>query len=148
MSGFMNNPLNELYTIEAKLRYGELPIYLKEGFLGYGFHDLNGEPIYTMGNTYGVSNDEITCQFISIGGRLKKHKCDFIKTYELAVWLKDMLQKRMLKKYPSIEITVRKVNSYDLNYRKKKAMQEALNNDKKIQALIDKENTKMHTKNI
>lgn len=142
MDNLINNPLNELYTIEAKLRYGELPISLKEGFLGYGWRDLNGEPIYIMGNTYGISDDEITCQFVSINGRLKKHKCDFIKTYELAIWLRDILQKRMVKKHPSIEILVRKVNDYDLNYRKKKAMQEALNNDEKIQALQDKENAK------
>lgn len=142
MANLINNPLNELYTIEAKLRYGELPISFKEGFLGYGWQDLNGEPIYTMGNAYGISDDEITCQFVSVGGRLKKHKCDFIKTYDLAIWLKDDLQKRMVKKYPSIEILVRKVNGCDLNYRKKKAMQEALINDEKIQALKNKNNVK------
>lgn len=51
MNNLQNNQLNQLYTIEAKLRYGELPISFKEGFWGYGWQDLQGNP-------YGISDDE------------------------------------------------------------------------------------------
>lgn len=135
-----NNPdidmLTKLYTIEAKLKYGELPTYLRDGFLGYGWRDLNGNAIYLSDNTPDVDDDFISCQFVSIKGRLTK-KCVFIKTYDLAVWLKDTLQKRMVKNYPSITILVRQVNRHDLSYRKKKALGEAGDNDEKIKTLMN-----------
>lgn len=138
MNNLQNNQLNELYTIEARLRYGELPVSFKENFLGYGWRDLNGEPIDTMGYIDAIRDDEISYQFVTVSGRLKKHKCIFIHTYDLAIWLRDFLQQKMIKKYPSIVISIRKVNGDDLNYRKKKAIDEALENDEKIKVLMDK----------
>lgn len=131
------NTLTKLYTIEAKLKYGELPLYLQDGFLGYGWRDLNGNAIYLSDDAPYVDDDFTTCQFVSIQGRLTK-KCVFIKTYDLAVWLKAVLQKRMVKKYPSITVLVRQVNHHDLNYRKKKALNEASDNDEKIKTLMAK----------
>lgn len=69
--------LDELYVIEAKLKYGELPLNFREGFLGYGWQDLNGNPIHLL-DDYGIGANEMARLYVSANARLKK-KGDFLK---------------------------------------------------------------------
>lgn len=105
--------LLDLYTIAVTLQHGELP----KNFLSDWYHP--------------IQPDEIAHCFVSIKGRLTK-KCIFIETEALALKIVDDLKPKLLKRIPSINLTVRKVTSSELDYRRKKALQEAQENTQKV----------------
>jgi hypothetical protein len=114
-----------LYTIEAELNYDDLPVNLKEGWssaFGAAFLDYVGE-------------NQIVKHPVSINGRLTK-KCIFIGDEELANQFAQYLQNNANKKKRSLNFMIRKVNSRDLDYRRKTAQAEANANDAKIRELI------------
>jgi hypothetical protein len=119
--------LRKLYTIEAFLNYGDLPNTFREGWSpSYGLHfeELN------------ISNDEKAHVFISSNGRLKKTKCEFIQSKPLAEKLLRHVEGKLKKLYPSLILNIRTVESRDLDYRRKKALDEAKANDIKISELL------------
>lgn len=125
-----DNELRKLYTLEAFLDYRDLPNTFREGWSpSYG---LNFEEI-------GISNDEKSHVYISLNGRLKKTKCEFIQDKALAEKLLKHVEVKLKKIYPSITLNIRTVESRELDYRRKKAFDEAIENDSKIESLINDE---------
>ncbi|AZB97915.1 hypothetical protein WAH70_02600 [Acinetobacter baumannii] len=119
--------LRKLYTIEAFLNYGDLPNTFREGWSpSYGLHfeEVN------------IGNDEKAHVFISLNGRLKKTKCEFIQSKLLAEKLLRHVEGKLKKLYPSLILNIRTVESRDLDYRRKKALDEAKANDIKISELL------------
>ncbi|HFG6838971.1 hypothetical protein [Acinetobacter baumannii] len=124
-----DNKLRKLYTLEAFLDYGDLPNTLREGWspnYGLYFEEL------------GISNDEKAHVYISLNGRLKKTKCEFIQDKALAEKLLRHVEMKLKKLYPSIKLNIRTVKSNELNYRRKKALDEAKENHIKILTLVEK----------
>ena len=124
-----DNDLRKLYTLEAFLDYGDLPNTFREGWspnYGLYFEEL------------GISNDEKAHVYISLNGRLKKTKCEFIQDKALAEKFLKHVEVKLKKLYPSIKLNIRTVKSNELDYRRKKALEEARENHTKIMALIKK----------
>ena len=119
-----DNELRKLYTLEAFLDYGDLPNTFREGWSpNYGIHF----------EEIGINNDERAHVYISLNGRLKKAKCEFIQDKALAEKLLKHVEVKLKKLYPSITLNFRTVESRELDYRRKKALDEATNNNLKIQ---------------
>ena len=114
----------DLFTIEANIVCSELPknfAYIWSEFNRF----LSDESLNT---------NRITIN-ISINGRLQS-KCIFIRTQQVALIFKKSIEDNLKKKYPSIQINVRPVVSFDLDYRRKKALDEANENNIKIEKMI------------
>lgn len=111
-----DNELRKLYTLEAFLDYGDLPNTFREGWSpSYGLHF----------EEIGISNDEKAHVYISLNGRLKKTKCEFIQDKALAEKLLKHVEVKLKKLYPSITLNIRTVESRELDYRRKKAFDES-----------------------
>lgn len=122
-----DNELRKLYTLEAFVDYGDLPNTFREGWSpSYGLHF----------EEIGISNEQKAHVYISLNGRLKKTKCEFIQDKTLAEKLQRHIEVKLKKLYPSITFNVRTVESSDLNYRRKNAFNEAIRNNLKIQQLL------------
>lgn len=120
--------LNKLYTLEAFLDYGDLPNNFREDW----------SPSYTLHfDESGISNDEKVHVYISLTGRLKKAKCEFIQDKALAEKLLKHVEVKLKKLYPSITFNIRTVESRELNYRRKKALNEAKLNSIKLIELLE-----------
>ena len=101
-----DNELRKLYTLEAFLAYGDLPNTFREGWSpSYGLHF----------EEIGISNDEKARVYISLNGRLKKTKCEFIQDKALAGKLLRHVEVKLKKLYPSITLNIRTVESRELD---------------------------------
>lgn len=119
--------LRKLYTIEAFLDYGNLPKNFREGWspiFGLHFEEI------------GISEDEKAHAYISLNGKLKKTKCEFIKDRNLAQKFLDHIEPKLKKNYPSITVNLRNIKLSELNHRRKKALDEAHLNSEKIESFI------------
>lgn len=124
-----NEELRKLYTIEAFLNYADLPNNFREGWSpSFGLHF----------EQYGIGDDENVHAYISLNGKLKKTKCEFIEDKALAEKLLNHVEPKLTKLYPSIKLNLRNVKSSDLDYRRKKAFDEAIENNEKIKNFIMK----------
>lgn len=122
-----DNELRKLYTLEAFLDYRDLSNTFREGWSpNYGLHF----------EELGINNDERAHVYISLNGRLKKAKCEFIQDKALAEKLLKHVEVKLKKLYPSITLNFRTVESRELDYRRKKALDEATKNNLKIQQLL------------
>lgn len=108
--------LDDLFTVAVSLNHGDLP----KNFLSDWYHP--------------VEDHETAHCYVSINSRLIK-KCIFIESEELANQLVAAIKTKMIKRIPSINFTIRKVRSVELDYRRKKARQEAQDNSAKILGL-------------
>lgn len=117
--------LKKLYTIEAFLKHGDLPKTMRDDWTpSFGLEQ----------GKYGIKDEGKAHTYISLNGKLKKSKCEFIEDKNLAQEFVDYVQPKLKKLYPSISINVRNVESSELDYRRKNALEEAkLNNLKIIQ---------------
>ncbi|WP_410566986.1 hypothetical protein [Acinetobacter sp. H1(2024)] len=123
-----DNELRKLYTLEACLDYGDLPNTFREGWSpSYGLHF----------EEIGIRNEEKAHVYISLNGRLKKTKCEFIQDKALAEKLQRHVEVKLKKLYPSITFNVRTVESRELDYRRKKALEEAKLNSVKLIELLE-----------
>lgn len=114
-----------LYTIEATLRYDDLPVNLKYGRSpGFGatFLDYVGE-------------NSIAIQLVSINGRLCSKRI-FIGDNELAEKFVLHLQANADKKKRPYTFKARKVTDSDLNYRRKRVQAEAEENNAAIKSIL------------
>uniref|UniRef100_UPI0013D40CBC hypothetical protein n=1 Tax=Acinetobacter baumannii TaxID=470 RepID=UPI0013D40CBC len=75
--------------------------------------------------------------YISLNGRLKKTKCEFIQDRILAEKLLNYVEVKLKKLYPSIILNIRTVESRELDYRRKKALEEAKLNSVKLRELLE-----------
>ncbi|WP_269516704.1 hypothetical protein, partial [Acinetobacter baumannii] len=75
--------------------------------------------------------------YISLNGRLKKTKCEFIQDRILAEKLLNYVEAKLKKLYPSIILNIRTVESRELDYRRKKALEEAKLNSVKLRELLE-----------
>lgn len=119
--------LRKLYTVEAFLNYGDLPKNFREGWspsFGLHFEEM------------GIGEDEKAHAYISMTGKLKKTKCEFIEGKNLAQEFLNYIKPKLNKLYPSISFNLRTVKSSELDYRRKKALEEAKENSEKIMNLI------------
>ncbi|WP_227556811.1 hypothetical protein [Acinetobacter johnsonii] len=67
--------LRKLYTIEAFLKHGDLPKTMRDDWTpSFGIEQ----------GKYGIKDDDKTHAYISLNGRLKKTKCEFIQNKALA----------------------------------------------------------------
>lgn len=124
-----DNELRKLYTIEAFLNYVDLPNTFREGWSpSYGLHF----------EEKNISFNEKAQVYISLNGRLKKTKCEFIQDRILAEKLLNYVEVKLKKLYPSIILNIRTVESRELDYRRKKALEEAKLNDLKIVERLNK----------
>ncbi|WP_151789252.1 hypothetical protein [Acinetobacter seifertii] len=122
-----DNELRKLYTIEAFLNYGDLPNTFREGWSpSYGLHF----------EEKNISFNEKAQVYISLNGRLKKTKCEFIQDRILAEKLLNYVEVKLKKLYPSIILNIRTVESRELDYRRKKALEEAKLNSVKLRELL------------
>lgn len=115
--------LRELYTIEGFLNYRHLPNTFREGWspsYGLYFEEL------------GIKEDEQAHVYISLNGKIKKTKCEFIQDKVLADKFVKYIEPKLKKIYPSIKLNLRNVECSDLDYRRKSALNEAKENDLKI----------------
>ena len=118
--------LRKLYTIEAFLKHGDLPKTMRDDWTpSFGIEQ----------GKYGSKDDDKTHAYISLNGRLKKTKCDFIQNKALAEKLLKHVEVKLKKLYPSITLNIRTVESRELDYRRKKASDEAKSNDEKIEQM-------------
>ena len=116
--------LRKLYTIEAFLKHGDLPKTMRDDWTpSFGIEQ----------GKYGIKDDDKTHAYISLNGRLKKTKCDFIQNKALAEKLLKHVEVKLKKLYPSITLNIRTVEARELDYRRKKASDEAKSNDEKIE---------------
>ncbi|MEN8272898.1 hypothetical protein I8T81_05510 [Acinetobacter seifertii] len=123
-----DNELRKLYTIEAFLNYGDLPNTFREGWSpSYGLHF----------EEKNISFNEKAQVYISLNGRLKKTKCEFIQDRILAEKLLNYVEVKLKKLYPSIILNIRNVESRELDYRRKKALEEAKLNSVKLIELLE-----------
>lgn len=119
--------LDKLFTIEAFLSYTELPDNYREGWSpSYGLHF----------EETCINEEQKIPVYISINGKLKKHKCDFIQDKNLADLLIQQIEPKLKKRYPSIQLNIRNVKRMELDYRRKRAMDEAIANSQKITAQL------------
>jgi len=63
---------------------------------------------------------------------LKKYKCDFIQDKSLADQLLQRIEPKLKKRFPSIKLNIRNITRQELDYRRKKALEEAIANNEKI----------------
>lgn len=120
--------LRKLYTIEAFLDYGDLPKNFREGWspsFGLHFEEM------------GIGEDEKAHAYISLNGKLKKTKCEFIENKLLALNFRNHIEPKLRKRYPSINLNLRTVKSSELDYRRKKALEEAKLNSVKLIELLE-----------
>ncbi|MEI1711713.1 hypothetical protein V8P85_01415 [Acinetobacter baumannii] len=123
-----DNELRKLYTIEAFLNYGDLPNTFREGWSpSYGLHF----------EEKNISFNEKAQVYISLNGRLRKTKCEFIQDRILAEKLLNYVEAKLKKLYPSIILNIRTVESRELDYRRKKALEEAKLNSVKLRELLE-----------
>lgn len=116
--------LRKLYTIEAFLKHGDLPKTMRDDWTpSFGLEQ----------GKYGIKDDDKAHAYISLNGKLKKSKCEFIEDKNLAQKLLEHVEPKLKKLYPSITINLRNVKSSELDYRRKKALEEAIANNLKIQ---------------
>ena len=116
--------LRKLYTIEAFLKHGDLPKTMRDDWTpSFGIEQ----------GKYGIKDDDKAHAYISLNGKLKKSKCEFIEDKNLAQKLLEHVEPKLKKLYPSITINLRNVKSSELDYRRKKALEEAIANNLKIQ---------------
>lgn len=116
--------LKKLYTIEAFLKHGDLPKTMRDDWTpSFGLEQ----------GKYGIKDDDKAHAYISLNGKLKKSKCEFIEDKNLAQKLLDHVEPKLKKLYPSITINLRNIKSSELDYRRKKALEEAIANNLKIQ---------------
>jgi hypothetical protein len=108
--------LDNLYTVAVSLNHGDLP----SNFLSDWYHP---QEVHETAHCY-----------VSVNSRLIK-KCIFIESEELANQLVSVIKEKMTKRIPSICFTIRKVQSGELDYRRKKALKEAQENTVKILGL-------------
>lgn len=111
--------LRQLYTIEALLDYRDLPKNFREGWspsFGLHFEEM------------GIGENEKAHAYISMTGKLKKTKCEFIEDKNLAQKFLNHVEPKLKKLYPSISFNIRNVESNELDYRRKKALDEAISN--------------------
>ncbi|MEQ1411653.1 hypothetical protein [Acinetobacter indicus] len=121
--------LRKLYTIEAFLRHGDLPKPMRDDWTpSFGLEQ----------GKYGIKDEDKAHAYISLNGKLKKSKCEFFDDKNLAQEFVDFVKPKLKKLYPSISINVRNIESRELDYRRKKAVNEALKNDEKIRQILDK----------
>lgn len=121
--------LRKLYTIEAFLRHGDLPKPMRDDWTpSFGLEQ----------GKYGIKDEDKAHAYISLNGKLKKSKCAFFDDKNLAQEFVDFVKPKLKKLYPSISINVRNIESRELDYRRKKAVNEALKNDEKIRQILDK----------
>lgn len=126
--------LINLYTVEATLKYDELPKTLKLTWSpSWGLSDESDE-LSKRGLDHHNA-DYLDQVYVSINGRLQK-KCIFIKDIISAIWFRDYLQLKLEKVYPSIKVNAKRIERHHLDYRCKKAMSEARENSLKIQDLM------------
>ncbi|EHU1902735.1 TPA: hypothetical protein ACIFB9_001422 [Acinetobacter baumannii] len=115
--------LYKLYTIEAFLKYAELPDNYREGW----------SPSYGLHFEETCIQEELKISvYISINGKLKKNKCDFIQDKNLADQLLNYIKPKLEKRFPSIKLNIRNITRQELDYRRKKALEEAIANNQKI----------------
>ncbi len=115
--------LYKLYTIEAFLKYTELPDNYREGWSpSYGLHF----------EETCIQEEQKISVYISVNGKLKKNKCDFIQDKSLADQLLQRIEPKMKKRFPSIKLNIRNITRQELDYRRKKALEEAIANNEKI----------------
>lgn len=120
--------LRKLYTIEAFLNYEDLPKNFREGWspsFGLHFEEM------------GINDDEKAHAYISLNGKLKKTKCEFIENKGLALNFLNHIEPKLRKRYPSINLNLRTVTSSELDYRRKKALEEAKLNGFKLIELLE-----------
>lgn len=119
--------LRKLYTIEAFLRHGDLPKPMRDDWTpSFGLEQ----------GKYGIKDEDKAHAYISLNGKLKKSKCEFIENKNLAQKFLKHVEPKLKKLYPNISINVRNVKSSELDYRRKKALEEAkLNSVKLIESL-------------
>lgn len=116
--------LRKLYTIEAFLKHGDLPKTMRDDWTpSFGLEQ----------GKYGIKDDDKAHAYISLNGKLKKSKCEFIEDKNLAQKLLEHVEPKLKKLYPSITINLRNIKSSELDYRRKKALEEAIANNIKIQ---------------
>ena len=70
-------------------------------------------------------------------GKLKKNKCEFIENKSLALNFLNQIEPKLRKRYPSIKLNLRIVKSSELDYRRKKALEEAKLNSVKLIELLE-----------
>lgn len=115
--------LYKLYTIEAFLKYTELPDNYREGWSpSYGLHF----------EETCIQEEQKISVYISVNGKLKKNKCDFIQDKSLADQLLQRIEPKLKKRFPSIKLNIRNITRQELDYRRKKALEEAIANNEKI----------------
>lgn len=115
--------LYKLYTIEAFLKYTELPDNYREGWSpSYGLHFEETR----------IQEEQKISVYISVNGKLKKNKCDFIQDKSLADQLLQRIEPKLKKRFPSIKLNIRNITRQELDYRRKKALEEAIANNEKI----------------
>ncbi|ATI39531.1 MULTISPECIES: hypothetical protein [Acinetobacter] len=120
--------LRKLYTIEAFLDYGDLPKNFREGWSpSFGLHF----------EEVGIGENEKAHAYISLNGKLKKTKCEFIENKRLALNFRNYIEPKLRKRYPSINLNLRTVKSSELDYRRKKALEEAKLNSVKLIELLE-----------
>ena len=116
--------LRKLYTIEAFLKHGDLPKNMRDDWTpSFGLEQ----------GKYGIKDDDKAHAYISLNGKLKKSKCEFFEDKNLAQKFLNHVEPKLKKLYPSITINLRNVKSSELDYRRKKALEEAIANNLKIQ---------------
>ncbi|MDC4271849.1 hypothetical protein NQ630_14160 [Acinetobacter baumannii] len=115
--------LYKLYTIEAFLKYAELPDNYREGWSpSYGLHF----------EETCIQEEQKISVYISINGKLKKNKCAFIQDKNLVYQLLNYIKPKLKKRFPSIKLNIRNITRQELDYRRKKALEEAIANNEKI----------------
>ncbi|ALV71926.1 hypothetical protein CHH38_18935 [Acinetobacter nosocomialis] len=116
--------LRKLYTIEVFLKHGDLPKTMRDDWTpSFGLEQ----------GKYGIKDDDKAHAYISLNGKLKKSKCEFFEDKNLAQKFLNHVEPKLKKLYPSITINLRNVKSSELDYRRKKALEEAIANNLKIQ---------------
>ena len=121
--------LKKLYTIEAFLKHGDLPKTMRDDWTpSFGLEQ----------GKYGIKDEDKAHAYISLNGKLKKSKCEFIEDKNLAQKFLNHVEPKLKKLYPSISINVRNVEANELDYRRKKALDEAITNNMILNEKLNK----------
>ncbi|WP_180083104.1 hypothetical protein [Acinetobacter sp. YH12102] len=121
--------LKKLYTIEAFLKHGDLPKTMRDDWTpSFGLEQ----------GKYGIKDEDKAHAYISLNGKLKKSKCEFIADKNLAQKFLNHVEPKLKKLYPSISINVRNVEVNELDYRRKKALDEAITNNMILNEKLNK----------
>lgn len=118
-----DNSLLELFAIEAEVKVLQLPKTFRTTWAE--IHRYSEDSL----------QDHTIKMYVSLSGRLQ-NKCIFIEGEEAAHWLRDYMQQKLEKKYADVHVTAKRVSSKDLDYRRKNAMGEALENTTKIETMM------------